>query len=146
MKSNLPEANVGAQRASAGTPNHGAGSVIEHSPGSIFFNVIERKMNHVNLIGKMTTAPRFYELPNGRKIAQFTMSTRETYLDEDGKSKDKNHRHRMSAWGRWVPVLEEFSLVGKDIAVEGKLTTRFYLKGGEKRFISEVEVNDLIIL
>jgi hypothetical protein len=33
-----------------------------------------------------------------------------------------------------------------EVAVEGKLTTRFYDKGGEKRFISEVEVNDLVIL
>lgn len=126
--------------------NHGVGSEIEHRPDSIFFNVIERKMNHVNLIGKMTSIPRFYELPSGRKIAQFTMSTKETYLDEAGNTKNKKHQHRMSAWGRWVSVLEELSLVGLEIAVEGKLTTRFYQKGGEKRSISEVEVNDLIIL
>lgn len=127
-------------------PNHGAGRDIEHNAGSIFFTVNHRKMNHVNLIGKMTSAPRFYELPSGRKVAQFTMSTRETYLDEAGNTKDKKYWHRMSAWGRWVQVLEELASVGMEIAVEGKLTTRFYLKGGEKHFISEVEVNDLIIL
>jgi hypothetical protein len=33
-----------------------------------------------------------------------------------------------------------------ELAIEGKLTTRFYQRGGEKRFISEVEVNDLIIM
>jgi single-stranded DNA-binding protein len=52
----------------------------------------------------------------------------------------------MSAWGRWVKVLEELSVVGMEIAVEGKLTTRFYQKDGTRRFVSEVEVNDLIIL
>ncbi len=103
-------------------------------------------MNHVNLIGKLTSKPRFYELPNGRKIAQFTMSTKETYLDAEGNTKKKNYWHRMSAWGRWVKVLEELGEDGLPVAVEGKLTTRFYQKGGERRMISEVEVNDLIIM
>lgn len=103
-------------------------------------------MNHVNLIGKMTSTPRVYELPSGKKIAQFTMSTKEDYLDENGKTKRKNHWHRMAAWGRWVQVLEELGEVGTEVAIEGKLTTRFYEKSGERRFISEVEVNDLIIL
>ncbi len=126
-------------------PNHGAGTG-KYQAGSIFFTTHHRKMNHVNLIGTMSSAPRFYELPNGRKIAQFTMSTKETYLDEEGNSRDRKHWHRMSAWGRWVKVLEELATVGMEIAVEGKLTTRFYLKGGQKHYISEVEVNDLIIL
>lgn len=124
----------------------GASSVIKHNASSIFFNTKHIKMNHVNLIGKMTSAPRFYELPSGRKIAQFTMSTKETFLDEEGKTKHKNNWHRMAAWGRWVQVIQELGSPGTEVAVEGKLTTRFYDKGGEKRFISEVEVNDLVIL
>ncbi len=103
-------------------------------------------MNHVNLIGKMTSQPRFYILPNGRKVAQFTMATKDTYLDEEGNPKDKKHWHRIAAWGRWTQVLEELSNVGMEMAIEGKLTTRFYHKGGERHFISEVEVNDLVIL
>ncbi|MBL4862954.1 MAG: single-stranded DNA-binding protein [Crocinitomicaceae bacterium] len=103
-------------------------------------------MNHVNLIGKLTSVPRFYELPSGRRVAQFTLSTKETYLDDEGQPKKKSHWHRISAWGRWVQVLEELGTVGMEMAIEGKLTTRFYQKSGEKRFISEVEVNDLIIL
>jgi single-strand DNA-binding protein len=103
-------------------------------------------MNHVNLIGKMTSTPRYYELPSGRKIAQFTMSTSETVLDEEGNSKKKSNWHRISAWGRWVQVLEELSQEDMELAIEGKLTTRFFEKSGKKHAISEVEVNDLIIL
>ena len=50
----------------------------------------------------------------------------------------------MSAWGNWVNVLQELSEVGTELAVEGKLNTRFYEKAGQKKFISEVEINDLI--
>lgn len=103
-------------------------------------------MNHVNLIGKLTCQPRFYDLPNGRKIAQFTMATKETYLDESGNTKNINNWHRMAAWGQWVKVLKELGEPGMEVAIEGKLTSRFYQKAGEKKFVSEVEVNDLIIL
>lgn len=114
--------------------------------GSIFFTTKHYKMNHVNLIGKITSQPRFYTTPAGRKVAQFTMSTKDTFLDKDGNTKSKNHWHRICAWGRWTQVLEELGDIGMEMAVEGKLTTRFYQKGGERHFISEVEVNDLVIL
>ena len=113
---------------------------------SYFFNTKHIKMNHVNLIGELTSLPRFYELPSGRRVAQFTIATREVYLDADGNSKNKKHWHRISAWGRWAKILEELAREGMELAIEGKLTTRFYQRGGEKRFISEVEVNDLIIM
>ncbi len=103
-------------------------------------------MNHVNLIGKVCSAPRIVELPNGRKIAQFTLSTKEMYLDELGETKSRSNWHRLTAWGKWVRVLEELGKEGMDLAVEGKLVTRFYQSKGEKKFISEVEINDLIIL
>ncbi|MCH2223565.1 MAG: single-stranded DNA-binding protein [Crocinitomicaceae bacterium] len=103
-------------------------------------------MNHVNLIGKVSTEPRFYETSTGRKVVQFMLATKETYLDEDGKTRVKSYKHRIAAWGRWVLVLEELASVGIELAIEGKLTTRFYQKNGENRFVSEVEVNDLVIL
>lgn len=103
-------------------------------------------MNHVNLIGKVASKPRIYELPNGRKIAQFTMSTLETYLDEKGETKQRNNWHRISAWGRWTQVVNEFGSVGLDLAIEGRLITRFFHKDGRKNSVSEVEINDLVIL
>lgn len=113
---------------------------------SIFFDEREMSMNHVNLIGRITSAPRFYDHPSGRRVAQFTLATKEAYLDENGTTKMKTNWHRISAWGKWVKVLEEFGHVNLQIALEGKLTTRFYFRDGEKQFISEVEVNDLVIM
>lgn len=104
------------------------------------------KMNHVNLIGKVCSAPKVVQLPSGRKIAKFTMSTKEMYLDETGKTKSRSQWHQLTAWGRWVQVIEELGQVGMDLAVEGKLVSRFYQQEGQRKFVSEVEVNDLIIL
>lgn len=103
-------------------------------------------MNHVNLIGKLSSLPKVIELSNGRKIAQFTMSTKEMYLDESGKPKTRSNWHRITAWGKWIQLLEEFGQQGMDLAVEGKLVTRFYGNQGVRKCVSEVEINDLIIL
>ena len=103
-------------------------------------------MNHVNLIGKLTSKPRYYEFPGGQKVVHFTISTKEIYLDEHGNTRSRNYWHRISAWGKWTKVMEELGSVGMKMAIEGKLTTRFYQTQGKKRCVSEVEVNDLIIM
>jgi single-strand DNA-binding protein len=103
-------------------------------------------MNHVNLIGRICSAPRVVELENGRRIAKFSMSTKEMVLTEDGSSRTRSQWHRMTAWGKWARVLEELGASGMELAVEGKLITRFYSNNGKRRCISEVEVNDLVIL
>lgn len=103
-------------------------------------------MNHVNLIGKISSTPKFMELEDGKKVAKFTMSTKEVYLDAEGKAKTRNNWHTISAWGRWVKVMEEFGLVGIEMAVEGKLVSRFYSANGQRKFVAEVEANDIILI
>lgn len=104
-------------------------------------------MNHVNLIGTMSSTPKFLELENGRRIAQFSLSTDENFLDKDGNIKKRKQWHRMTAWGNWVNVLETFGDKGMKLAVEGKLTSRFYKSNsGERKQVTEVEINDLIIM
>lgn len=104
-------------------------------------------MNYVNLIGKMSSAPKFVELENGRKIANFTLSTKEPFLDEKGNSRMKSNWHRLTAWGNHVKVIQELTERGTNLAIEGKLVTRFYQDAsGRKQSVSEVEVNDLIII
>ncbi len=104
-------------------------------------------MNHVNLIGKICSAPKVVELTNGRKIAQFSLSTQESYLDVDGTTKIRKQWHRISAWGRWVGILEELGEKGLSLAIEGRLISRFYKsKTGERKLVTEVEVNDLVLL
>jgi len=104
-------------------------------------------MNHVNLIGKISSEPRVMELTNGQKIAQFSLATQETFLDSEGNTKIKKQWHRISAWGRWIKVLEEFGEKGLGLAIEGRLNSRFYKAStGERKLVMEVEVNDLVIL
>ena len=104
-------------------------------------------MNNINLIGKISSDPKVIELSDGKKIVQFSLATKESYLDEAGNVKNKKQWHRISAWGNWVRVMEELGQKGLNLAVEGRLKSRFYqTSSGERRQVTEVEVNDLIIL
>ncbi len=113
---------------------------------SIFFDKLEMSTNHVHLIGKIASPPRFYTHSSGREICQFSVSTKESHLDENGETKTKQYKHRICVWGRWVRVMEEFGHEGIQIALEGKLVNRYYYRDGVKQYISEVEANDLVIM
>lgn len=102
-------------------------------------------MNHVNLIGKIASEPKMYESDRG-KAARFTMTTAETVLNTIGEATSKQDWHRVYAWGKWAKVIEELGMKGLHVAIEGKLKTRFFVENGRRNSISEVEVNDLIIL
>lgn len=104
-------------------------------------------MNHVNLIGKISSEPKVISLGNGKKLAQFSMSTEESYLDDLGNTLKKDQSHRITAWGNWVAILEELGQKGIQLAIEGKLVSRFYKnQAGDRKFITEVEINDLVLL
>lgn len=109
--------------------------------------MITQQMNHVNLIGQMSSDPKFVELKDGKRIARFALSTRETYLDEEGNTKNINNWHRVTAWGKWVPVLEQLGTKGQALAIEGRLCSRFFnSKQGQRKSFTEVEINDLVVL
>ena len=51
------------------------------------------------------------------------------------------------AWGKTAEIVEKYVTKGKEIAVEGKLTSRSYDdKDGNKRYITEVVCNELLML
>ncbi len=104
-------------------------------------------MNHVNIIGKISSEPKVSILPGGRRVVNFSLATKEHYLDKDGNLQVKQDWHRLTAFGRWVNILEELCAKGINVAVEGRLVSRFYkTESGERKMFSEIEVNDLIIL
>ena len=52
----------------------------------------------------------------------------------------------MVIWGKLAGVAEKYLKKGTEVCVEGKLVHRVYESNGEKRYITEVSVNDLVML
>ncbi|MEZ0180646.1 single-stranded DNA-binding protein [Flavobacterium oncorhynchi] len=103
--------------------------------------------NRVQLIGNVGNDPEIKTLETGKKVAHLTIATNEIYKNEKGDKVEKTEWHRVTAWGKTAEIIEKFVVKGKEIAVEGKLTHRSYDdKNGEKRYVTEVVVNEILLL
>ena len=103
--------------------------------------------NKVQLIGNLGNDPEIIALESGRKLAKFSLATNESYKDVNGEKQTKTDWHNIVAWGKTAEIIEKYVTKGKEVAVEGKLITRNYeTKDGEKRYITEVVCNELLML
>lgn len=103
--------------------------------------------NKVQLIGNVGNDPEIKTFDGGKKVVNFTLATNESYKNEKGEKVEQTEWHKITAWGKIADIIEKYVTKGKEIAVEGKLTHRSYEdKNGEKRFITEVVANDVLLL
>jgi len=103
--------------------------------------------NRVNLIGNLGTDPEVKKLESGKMLAKFPLATSETYKNSEGQKVSETQWHNLVAWGSTATFIEKYLRKGNEIAVEGKLTHRSYEdKEGTKKYITEVLVNEVLIL
>ena len=103
--------------------------------------------NKVQLIGNLGNDPEIMNLDSGKKLAKFSLATNEIYTNTQGERITNTDWHNLVAWGKTADIIEKYVAKGKEIAIEGKLTTRSYdTKEGEKRYVTEVVVSDLVLL
>lgn len=103
--------------------------------------------NKVQLIGNLGNDPEIILLDSGRKLARFSMATNETYRNSAGDLVKDTQWHYVVAWGKVAEIIEKYLAKGSEVAIEGKLTTRSYQdEGGQKKYVTEVNVNELLML
>mgnify|MGYP006419938861 FL=1 len=102
--------------------------------------------NKVQLIGNLGNDPEIIALDSGKKIAKFSLATNEYYKDADGQKQTKTEWHNLVAWNKTAELIENYVTKGKEIAIEGKLTTRTWDdKEGNKRYTTEVVVSEVVL-
>jgi single-strand DNA-binding protein len=103
--------------------------------------------NKVQLIGNLGNDPEIITLEGGKKLAKLSLATNEYYKDKEGQKQTKTEWHNVVAWNKTAEIIEQYVSKGQEIAVEGKLTSRSYQdKEGNKRYISEVVIDELLLL
>jgi len=103
--------------------------------------------NKVQLIGNVGQEPTITNLESGKKVARLSLATNENYKNSQGQKQTDTNWHMLVAWGKTAEIIEKYVTKGKEIAVEGKLTSRSYeTSEGEKRTVTEVVVNELLLL
>lgn len=103
--------------------------------------------NKVTLIGNLGTSPEIKTFDGNKKMARVSIATNETYKNREGEKVTDTSWHTLVAWGPLVSILERYTQKGSKVAVEGKLVNNSYLdKEGNKRYSTEVQLNNLVLL
>ena len=103
--------------------------------------------NKVQLIGNLGKNPEIITLDSGKKLAKFSIATNESYKNAKGEKITDTQWHNVIAWNKTAEIVEKYLVKGNEVAIEGRLTTRSYEdKEGEKKYITEIIVNELLML
>ena len=103
--------------------------------------------NKVQLIGNLGNDPEIINLESGKTLAKFNIATNESYTNNKGEKIIDTQWHNIVAWGKTAQIIEKYVTKGKEVAIEGKLTSRSYDdKEGNKRYITEIVCNELLML
>ena len=103
--------------------------------------------NRVQLIGHVGNEPEIKTFDGGKKLANLTIATNDTYRNDKGDKVEQTEWHKVTAWGKTADIIEIYVTKDKEVAIEGKLTHRSYEdKNGEKRYITEVIVNEILLI
>ena len=103
--------------------------------------------NRVQLIEHLGMDPEVKSFDNDRKLAKFSVATNEVYYTAKGDKKEETRWHNIVMWGKTAEIAEKYLKKGQEVCAEGKLVNRSWdTKEGEKRYITEVVVNELVML
>ncbi|MBS3992827.1 MAG: single-stranded DNA-binding protein [Bacteroidetes bacterium] len=103
--------------------------------------------NKVQLIGHLGNDPEIINLESGKKIAKFSIATNESYKNEKGEKVEDTQWHNVVAWNKTAEIAEKYLKKGKEIVIEGKLSSRSYEdKEGVKRYVTEIVVQEMLML
>ncbi len=102
--------------------------------------------NSVQLIGRLGKDPEVKAF-NKSKKASFSIATTDSYKNQKGEKIEDTQWHNIVIWGQLADVAEKYLKKGMEVCVEGKLVHRNYeTDKGEKKYLTEINVNDLLML
>jgi single-strand DNA-binding protein len=81
-------------------------------------------------------------------VANFSVATTERFTDRDGATQERTEWHRVVAFGQLADTSERFLSKGRQVYIEGRLTTRQYeaKDGSGKRYRTEIVARQLRLL
>lgn len=103
--------------------------------------------NSVRLVGNLGTNPEVKCFDQNKKVARLALATNETYHNKKGEKVTETQWHNLVLWGKQAEIAESYLKKGDEISIEGKLASHNYTdKEGIKRYVTEVVVNELLML
>lgn len=107
-----------------------------------------KSLNEVTLVGNVGKDPETKALAGGNVQATFTLATSTGgYTGRDGKEiPEKTQWHNIVVWGAQASVAGKYIKKGSKLLIKGRIEYRDYEKDGQKRYITEIVANDIMLL
>lgn len=104
-------------------------------------------LNKVMLIGHLGDEVKMHYFDEGNCIGRFPIATNETYTNKTTGEKVSNTEwHNIVVRNKLAELCEKFLKKGDKIYCEGRIKTRAWEQDGQKRYTTEIMVNDLTFL
>lgn len=101
--------------------------------------------NYITLIGSISKCPVIHRFDDGNKIARFSVTTPKMYRKNNGRYAARLDWHHVYAWGNMASFVQDHAVVGKKVAIHGRLVNRIFMdKSGKQRSSTEVELRQII--
>jgi single-strand DNA-binding protein len=97
-------------------------------------------VNKVILVGNLGRDPEVRATPSGQSVCNFSLATTDRFTDRAGQQRDQTDWHNVVVWGKQADLCGQYLKKGRQVYVEGRLTTRQYeaKDGTGKRYRTEV--------
>jgi single-strand DNA-binding protein len=107
-----------------------------------------KSVNKVILIGNLGKDPEVKYTPQGTAVANFSVACNERYKDKNDEWQDRTEWVNVQAWARTAEIVGEYLHKGSQVYIEGRLKTDSWedKQSGEKKYRTQVVVNDLVLL
>ena len=105
-------------------------------------------VNTVTVVGNLGGDPQTRSLPSGDSVANFSLATTERFKDRSGARQERTEWHRIVVFGKLADTCAQYLSKGRQVYVEGRLTTREYeaKDGSGKRYRTEIVARQIRFL
>ncbi|WP_425656950.1 single-stranded DNA-binding protein [Tenacibaculum ascidiaceicola] len=104
-------------------------------------------INKVILIGHLGDEVKMHYFEGGNSIGRFPLATNETYTNRQTGEKITNVEwHNIVVRNKLAEICEKYLTKGDRVYCEGRIKTRQYEVDGQKRYTTEIHVQDMTFL
>ncbi len=104
-------------------------------------------MNKIIVIGHLGRDPEMRYTPNGQAVTSFSVASSRRYTTGAGEQREETEWFNVSAWGKLGETCNQYLAKGRQVYVEGRLSSRSYEgRDGTTRFSNDISLTDVQFL
>ena len=104
-------------------------------------------MNKIIVIGNLGRDPEMRYLPSGQSVTSFSVASNRRYTTAAGEQREETQWFNVSAFGRLGESCNQYLARGRQVYVEGRLSSRTYQdRNGETRVSLDINASEVQFL